>query len=139
MCPLGAPRGSAGRASDFGSGHDLVVREFEPRVGLCAGSEEPALDPLPPPLLVRCLSKLNNIKKIKRKETVRTCANRGLEEGAARAQERVMSTRLEREGCTRSGRFSRAHGHQQTCVSAYDHKELPLHRTEMHLYFRDLL
>ena len=28
-------------ASDFGSGRDLAVREFEPRVGLCAGSSEP--------------------------------------------------------------------------------------------------
>ena len=27
---------------DFGSGHDLTVREFEPRFGLCADSAEPA-------------------------------------------------------------------------------------------------
>ena len=27
--------------SDFGSGHDLAVREFELRVGLCADSSEP--------------------------------------------------------------------------------------------------
>ena len=27
---------------DFGSGHDLTVREMEPRVGLCADSTEPA-------------------------------------------------------------------------------------------------
>ena len=33
--------GSVGWASDFGSGHDLAVREFEPRVGLCADSSEP--------------------------------------------------------------------------------------------------
>ena len=33
--------GSVGEASDFGSGHDLVVHEFEPRVGLCADSSEP--------------------------------------------------------------------------------------------------
>ena len=26
---------------DFGSGHDLVVREFEPRIRLCADSSEP--------------------------------------------------------------------------------------------------
>ena len=26
----------------FGSSRDLMVREFEPRVGLCAASEEPA-------------------------------------------------------------------------------------------------
>ena len=33
--------GSVGWASDFGSGHDLTVREFEPRVGLRADSLEP--------------------------------------------------------------------------------------------------
>ena len=33
--------GSVGWASDFGSGHDLTVRGFEPRVGLCADSSEP--------------------------------------------------------------------------------------------------
>ena len=33
--------GSVGRASDFGSGHDLTVHEFEPRVGPCADSSEP--------------------------------------------------------------------------------------------------
>ena len=38
MGPLGS---SAGWASDFGSGHDLAVREFEPCVGLCADSSEP--------------------------------------------------------------------------------------------------
>ena len=27
--------------ADFGSGHDLTVCEFEPRVGLCADSSEP--------------------------------------------------------------------------------------------------
>ena len=41
---------------DFGSGHDLLVHEFELRVRLCADSAEPALDsPSPslsaPPLL----------------------------------------------------------------------------------------
>ena len=29
---------------DFGSGHDLRVCEFKPRIGLCAGSAEPAWD-----------------------------------------------------------------------------------------------
>ena len=29
------------QASDFGSGHDLVVHEFEPRVRLCADCSEP--------------------------------------------------------------------------------------------------
>ena len=32
--------GSVGWASDFGSGHDLAVREFEPQVRLCADSSE---------------------------------------------------------------------------------------------------
>ena len=32
--------GSVGGASDFGSGHDLAVCEFEPRVGLCADGSE---------------------------------------------------------------------------------------------------
>ena len=43
---------------DFGSGHDLTVREFEPHIGLCADSSEPGaclgfLSPslsAPPPL-----------------------------------------------------------------------------------------
>ena len=35
---------------DFGSGHDLVVREFEPHLGLCADSAEPAWDPVSLPL-----------------------------------------------------------------------------------------
>ena len=30
----------------FGSGHDLIVGEFKPRIGLCVDSAEPALDPL---------------------------------------------------------------------------------------------
>ena len=39
---------------DFGSGHDLMVRELEPGIGLCADSEEPAWDALSaPPLLMR--------------------------------------------------------------------------------------
>ena len=33
--------GFVGEASDFGSGHDLTVCEFEPRVGLCADSSQP--------------------------------------------------------------------------------------------------
>ena len=32
---------SVGWAADFGSGHDLAVRESEPRIGLCADSSEP--------------------------------------------------------------------------------------------------
>ena len=34
----------------FGSGHDLTVCGFEPRVGLCAGITEPAWDSLSPSL-----------------------------------------------------------------------------------------
>ena len=33
--------GSVGWTSDFGSGHDLTVREFETRIGLCAHGSEP--------------------------------------------------------------------------------------------------
>ena len=32
----------------FGSGHDLTVRELEPRIGLRVDSVEPAWDSLPP-------------------------------------------------------------------------------------------
>ena len=35
---------------DFGSGHDLMVHEFEPRIELCTDSVEPAWDSLSPPL-----------------------------------------------------------------------------------------
>ena len=38
---------------DFGSGHDFVVCEFEPLVGLCADSVEPPWDSLS---LSLCLS-----------------------------------------------------------------------------------
>ena len=34
---------------DVGPGHDLTVHEFEPYVGLCADSAEPAWDSLSPP------------------------------------------------------------------------------------------
>ena len=50
------------RTLDLGSGHDLTVREFEPHVGLCAGSGEPAWDSVspslsaPPPLALAPLS-----------------------------------------------------------------------------------
>ena len=37
----GSLGGSVGEASDFSSGHDLAVREFEPHVRLCAASSEP--------------------------------------------------------------------------------------------------
>ena len=54
----------------FGSGQDLTVCKFEPHVGLCAGSVEPAWDSLSlplslcaPPALSLNLSKQINIKK----------------------------------------------------------------------------
>ena len=37
-------------ALDLGSGHDLIVLGFEPRVGLCIDSAEPAWDSLSLPL-----------------------------------------------------------------------------------------
>ena len=37
---------------DFGSGHDLMVCEFEPRIGLCADIVESAWDSLPLPLFL---------------------------------------------------------------------------------------
>ena len=58
-------------ALDFSSGHDLTVCEFEPHMGLCADSSEPAWDSLspslsaPPPLTLSIsLSKINKLKKI---------------------------------------------------------------------------
>ena len=35
--------GLVGKASDFGSGHDLTVHELEPRVGLWADRSEPGV------------------------------------------------------------------------------------------------
>ena len=37
----GHPGDSVGRASDFSSGHDLMVREFKPHIRLTAISTEP--------------------------------------------------------------------------------------------------
>ena len=53
--------------SNFDSGHDLAVREFEPRIRLCAGSLEAASDSVSPslsapPLLILCLS-LSKVNK----------------------------------------------------------------------------
>ena len=53
--------GPVGEASDFGSGHDLAVREFKPSVGLCADHSEPgtyfgfcvSLSLSPPPLALK--------------------------------------------------------------------------------------
>ena len=38
------------RTLDFSSGHDLMVREFEPHIGLCVDGEEPTWDSLSPSL-----------------------------------------------------------------------------------------
>ena len=63
---VGRLGGSVGWASDFGSGHDLTVREFEPHIGLCADSSEPgacfrfcvslSLSLSDPPPFMLCLS-----------------------------------------------------------------------------------
>ena len=48
---LGILGSSVGWVSNFGSGHDLMAREFEPRVELCADNSEPgACFRLSPPL-----------------------------------------------------------------------------------------
>ena len=41
VAKLGRLGGSVGWASDFNSGHDLMIYEFEPRVGLWADGSEP--------------------------------------------------------------------------------------------------
>ena len=60
---LGRLGGSVSLASNFSSGHDLTVHEFEPCIGLAAVSTEPASDPLSPFSLPhprsRCLSHTN--------------------------------------------------------------------------------
>ena len=43
---VGRLGGSVGQASDFGSGPDFLVCEFEPRIELSAVSAEPTSDPL---------------------------------------------------------------------------------------------
>ena len=47
---MGHLGGSVGWASDFGSGHDPAVLEFEPRIEFCADSLEPASDSVSPSL-----------------------------------------------------------------------------------------
>ena len=78
---LGVPGSFSGSILDFGSGHDLTVRGFEPRVGLCADSLQPracfgfcvSLSPSlsdPPPVHALSLSLGNKRlkKKLKNKE-----------------------------------------------------------------------
>ena len=57
--------GSVGQVSDFGSGHDLRVPEFEPCIGLAAVSAEPTSDgsSVPPLSAPLSLSKINILKK----------------------------------------------------------------------------
>ena len=67
---FGAP-GWLSRASNFGSDHDLTVREFKPHTGLAADSTEPTLDPLSPsfcPSPTCALPKINIKKEKKRKD-----------------------------------------------------------------------
>ena len=70
QCPLlknghkGRLGGSAGEATDFGSGHDLMVCEFKPIIRLAAVSTEPTLNPLSsslsvPPQFSLSLPKIN--------------------------------------------------------------------------------
>ena len=70
---MGQLGGSVGQASDFGSGRNLTVHEFEPRIGLCADSQslEPASDSVSPSLsdpspFMLCLA-LSQKKKKKKK------------------------------------------------------------------------
>ena len=74
--------GSVGKASNFGSGHDLMVCEFEPHTGLFAVSTELVLDPLSLSLSLSlsclCFLSLSNINLKKRYDT---CYSKGLWEG----------------------------------------------------------
>ena len=74
---LGCLGGSVGGAADFGSGHDLTVRGFEPRVGLCADGSEPgacsgssvSLCPTLSPLVLPCFLKITNKHFLKKELT----------------------------------------------------------------------
>ena len=65
--------GSVGEVSDFGSGHDVTVRDFEPHMGLSVVSAQgpfqilcpPVSLPLPRLLLTLSPSKVNIKKKKK--------------------------------------------------------------------------
>ena len=65
---MGSLGGSAGKVTNFGPGHDLTVREFEPHIGsvLTAGNLEPPSESVSPslslsvpPLPMLCLSLKN--------------------------------------------------------------------------------
>ena len=72
--------------SDFSSGHDLTVREFEPHIGLTAVSPELAWDPLSsplsaPPQLAHALSLTKiNIKKSQRNTVISPAVAEGKED-----------------------------------------------------------
>ena len=58
---------------DFGSGHDLMVHEFQPHGGLCADDADPTWDSLSPslstsPLLILSLSLSQNTLEKKKQE-----------------------------------------------------------------------
>ena len=67
-----------------GSGHDLMVHEFEPHIRLCADAQSleaasdsvsPSLSAPRPLMLCLCLSKMNKCEKIKkRKEKKKLCS-----------------------------------------------------------------
>ena len=44
---------------DLGSGHDLTVGKFKPRIGLCADGTKPAWDSVSPSLPLPCLCSLS--------------------------------------------------------------------------------
>ena len=64
--------GSISHASNFGSGHELVVWEFRPRIRLSAVSIGPTLDPLspclsaPPPLTLTLSKKIKKMFPFKK-------------------------------------------------------------------------
>ena len=68
MYTQGCPGGSAGQASDFSSGHDLMVCEFEPCISVYSNNAEPALDSLSPVSLCPYPTHTLSFKKKKRKE-----------------------------------------------------------------------
>ena len=76
---MGRLGGSVGEASAFSSGHDLVVHEFESRVGLCADSSEPGAWSLLRILcLLLCLSPTHDLSlSLSLSKNKRTLGRRG--------------------------------------------------------------
>ena len=74
-------RGAWVAQSDFGSGHDLAVCEFEPRIWLCADSSEPgacfrfcvslSLCPSPAHALSLSISKINTKNKTRQRKLMK--------------------------------------------------------------------